>query len=103
MVLGTIAEHSLNFTMAPVIIKTAKELAKDKAALDHLSMDRTSASYKMQYGVKRTIMEKILQSIRNTRFSLNIDEATSHNNKKILAILVSYYSEEDKRFVVEHL
>ncbi len=101
--LGTVAQKSLPFTMAPIIINTAKELAKDKQALQQLSMDRTSASYKMQYGLKKTLMDKTLLNIRNTSFSLNIDEATSENNKKILAILVSYYCEDDERFVVEHL
>ena len=50
--LGVIAEHSLPFTMAPVLITVAKELAKDRQVLSDLSMDRTTASYKMQYGLK---------------------------------------------------
>ena len=103
MVLGVLAEHNLPFTMAPALIDTAKELVKDKKVLDDLTMDRTTASYKMQYGLKKTVMEKTLHNIKSSSFSLNIDEATSSGNKKVLAILVSYYSEEDKCVIVEHL
>ena len=103
MVLGVIAENSLKLKMAPVIINTAKALAKDKKALDELSMDRTSASYKMQYGLKKTVFQKTLESIRNGPFSLNIDEATSNSNKKVLGILVSYFDEDSSHVVVEHL
>lgn len=103
IVLGTVAEHSLKLKMAPVIIKTAKELAKDKKALDELTMDRTTASYKMQYGLKKTVFEKTLHSIRSCPFSLNIDEATSSNNKKVLGILVSYFDDDVGHIVVEHL
>ena len=37
--LGVLAEHSLSFTMAPVLIGTSKELAKDKKALERVPMD----------------------------------------------------------------
>jgi hypothetical protein len=36
-------------------------------------------------------------------FSLNIDEATSNNNKHLLAVLVSYYLESEGCIVLEHL
>ncbi|GFN98346.1 endonuclease v-like [Plakobranchus ocellatus] len=36
-------------------------------------------------------------------FSLNIDEATSSSNKKVLAVLVSYYSPVKQQVVIEHL
>ena len=57
MVLGVIAEHSMPMTMAPVVIALAKELAKDSKMLSTLSMDRTSAGYKM-YGLEKTFRDK---------------------------------------------
>ena len=53
-------------------------------------MDRTSASYKMKYGVGKTAEDKLLEILRNNKFSLNIDEATSDNLQKVLCILVSF-------------
>jgi hypothetical protein len=57
----------------------------------------------MNYGLRKTIESDIIQDIRGTRFSLNIDEATSNNNKHVLSILVSYYSQAEKQIVLEHL
>ena len=103
MLLGVVAENSLPFTMVPVLIQLTQELAKDKKVLANLSMDRTSASYKMNYGLRKTIESDIIQDIRGTPFSLNIDEATSNNNKHVLSILVSYYSQAEKQIVLEHI
>lgn len=103
MLLDVVAENSLPFTMVPVLIQLTQELAKDKKLLANLSMDRTSASYKMNYGLRKTIESDIIQDIRGTPFSLNIDEATSNNNKHVLSILVSYYSQAEKQIVLEHL
>ena len=103
MLLDVVAENSLPFTMVPVLIQLTQELAKDKKLLANLSMDRTSASYKMNYGLRKTIESDIIQDIRGTPFSLNIDEATSNNNKHVLSILVSYYSQAEKQIVLEHI
>lgn len=103
MILGVIAEHSLPFTMSPVLINLSKELAKDQKALNSLAMDRTTASYKMQYGLKKTVLDQTLENIRGCLFSLNIDEAMSNNHKKVLAILVSYFDTRRSKVVIEHL
>ncbi|XP_073672222.1 uncharacterized protein [Paramisgurnus dabryanus] len=66
-------------------------------------MDRTSASYKLNYGVKKTIQDEVLEEIRSVPFSLNIDEATSKTYKRILGVHVSYWSEKLQRTVVQHL
>ena len=103
LVLATLAENSLPFTMAPVVINLAKDLSRDPQALSKLSMDRTSASYKMRYGLAKTYHDKTLENIRNSFFSLNIDESTSNNLMRVLTILVSYFSLTEQSVVVEHL
>lgn len=103
LILGFIAENSLPLSVTSGIIKLAQELAKDPKALAELSMDRTSASYKLTHGVKKTILDEVLEEIRNVPFSLNIDEATSKTNKRVLGVLVSYWSEKHERMVVQHL
>lgn len=98
-ILGFIAENSLPLSVTSGIIKLAQELAKDPKALAELSMDRT---YKLNHGVK-TILDEVLEEIRNVPFSLNIDEATSKTKKGVLGVLVSYWSEKQERMVVQHL
>ena len=89
--------------MAPVLIKVGKELAKDPRALAKLDMDRTTASYKMRFGLARTFHDRNLSNLQNSFFSLNIDESTSANLHRVLAVLVSYFSPSAKEIVVEHL
>jgi hypothetical protein len=101
MILGFVCEHSLPFTLVPNIIAVSKSLAKDTKALSLLSMDRTAASYKTKYGLGKSIEEETLDQLRKCFFSLNIDESTSNSLKKMLAILVSYFSGD--RVVVKHL
>ena len=85
------------------MVNTAKALAKDKSALDMLSMDRTTASFKMTYGLGASFLEKTVMVMKTCPFSLNIDESTSNGLKKVLAILVCYYSYEEDLVLVEHL
>lgn len=51
MVLGTLAEHSIPFSMAPVIVGLAQTLSLDKVALQGIKLSRTAASYKMVHGL----------------------------------------------------
>lgn len=97
------AEHNLPFSVAPSLIDLAKELARDPKALNSLSMDRTSASIKMRYGLANTLLSEIIGKMKSGYFSLNIDESTSNNLMRVLSILVSYYSEEHQRVVIQHL
>ena len=100
--LAFMALNSLPFTMSPQLIQYAKEMARDPKVLSSLSMESTTASYKAKYGMAKSYQRKLVQDMRQTFFSLNIDECFSAKNEKILSILVSYYSEEDKETVVKH-
>lgn len=102
MVISFIAEKSLAFSIAPDIIELAKALATDKKALDKLSMHRTAASYKLQYGVAKTFKEKLFEDLKTSFFSLNMDESTSKNHQKIVSVLVNL-KDENKRIVTKHL
>lgn len=103
MMLSFAAENSMSFSQVPKLISLAKALFSDKSALDQLAMDRTSASYRMTHGLALTYKESLLKDLRTYKFSLNIDEATSSNNKRVLAVLVSYFSDKDQKVVVHHL
>jgi len=103
MVLATLAEHSLPFTFAPVMVKLAQALASDKVALSGLKLSRTSAAYKMVHGLGFTFSQRIFSNLRKYPFSINLDESTTNGNKKVLSILVSFFNEERETVDVEHL
>ena len=102
MVLGFTAENSLSISVVPKI-KLSKELSRDPRALDKLSMDRTTASYKLRYGLAKTINEETLETTKSNFFSLNLNESTSNNRKRVLRILASYYSPLENKIVMQHL
>ena len=78
-----IAEHSLPFAIAPVIVELAQSLALDKVALQGIKLSRTAAAYKMVHGLGRTFSERTFSNLRRFPFSLNLDESTLNNNKKV--------------------
>lgn len=103
MVLSFTAEHSLPFSKVPKLIALSKALANDKMSLDRLSMDRTSASYKMTHGLAKTYKDRLISVLQETKFSLNVDEATSANNHRILAVIVSFFCPVQQKVVIHHL
>lgn len=103
LILGVMAENNLPFSISPVLIDLCKVLACDKKALNHLSMARTTASYKMRLGLSKTVINETVDNLQKCKFSLNIDEATSSNYKRVISILVSYFSPLINKVVVEHL
>ncbi|GBM40158.1 Breast carcinoma-amplified sequence 3 [Araneus ventricosus] len=103
LILGVIAEHNLPFSMAPVLVNVSKTLAEDKKALNHLSLSRNCASHKMKFGVAKTFLQDTLKNLLTIKFSLNLDEATSNYNMRVLSVLASYFSPSVNRVVVEHL
>lgn len=103
MILGVMAENNIALSAAPKLLQLIKDCSRDPKALSNVSLDRCSAGYKLKYGLSDFFQQSIFKCMRNYPFSLNIDESTSANNKKVLAILVSYFSPVKEQVVVEHL
>ena len=97
------AEHSLSLSMAPVLVDLAQSLAKDQRALSKLALNRTTASYKLQHGLAFHYSENTAANLRSCPFSLNVDESTSANNKKVFTVLAAYFNSDLQKVVVEHL
>ena len=101
MVLAVMAEHSIPLTLAPVIVDLAKTCSTDPQALSGLKLSASSAAYKIRFGLAKTAIMTLSEDLQNTPFSLNIDEATCSNTKKVLSVLVSYFKQGAIR--VHHL
>ena len=78
-------------------------MAQDTKAAKALKiMDRTTASYKLRHGLAAFCEDGLLAELRECPFSLNIDEATSKTNMKVLSVLVNHFSPSSNR-VLTHL
>ncbi|GBO15046.1 hypothetical protein AVEN_202205-1 [Araneus ventricosus] len=66
-------------------------------------MHHTSASYKLRFGVSKTIKENVVEDLKKKKgkFPLTIDESTSNSNEKVVIVLVNYLKNE--KIVTEHL
>ncbi|GFU96693.1 choline transporter-like protein 2 [Trichonephila clavipes] len=102
LITSFIAENSLSFNVAPNLIELCEQLSRNQTALNSLEMSRTTACYKMKYGLAKTIKENIIKTLKETPFSLNLDESTSNAQESILAILVQFYDNNQNEVVVHH-
>ena len=102
LIVSFIAEHSMPFTAAPSLIQLIPELAQDAKILQELDMERAKLSYKLCDRSANHLNEKLLQDLLKRKFSFNVDECMSNAREKFFSILVSYYSDELKRVVVQH-
>ena len=103
LVCSFIAEHDLPLSIAPSLVSLAQELSKDPKALNELQLERDSATYKLKFGIHLIIRKRLLEKMRNSPFSLNIDESTSKASKKrILNVLVCYFDETIGESVTDH-
>ncbi|CAG2201584.1 unnamed protein product [Mytilus edulis] len=103
MVVAFTSENSLSFSLVPKMLELAKTLSDDKKALDSITMNRTTASYKTRFGVGKTFEEDLIRCLKTSCFSLNMDESTSSNYQKVLTILASYFCKISNKVVVRHL
>ena len=103
MILAFIAEKNLPWSMAPALIELAQQMAIDVKVLQLLQMGRTWAYIQSVHGLSSCFRDSTFQHLKNTIFSLNLDEATNKGRKRVLSVLVSYFSREKKKVVLEHL
>lgn len=68
-----------------------------------MAVSNTMASYKLKFGVAASFQEELLEELKKTPFSLNIDEAMDSNNKKVVTVLVSHFSEYHQMVQINHL
>ena len=81
-------------------------MARDPKAAQTLSMDWTTASYKLKHGLAKALADDTLSELQTARYSLRVlmlMNLPATTLKKVLAILVSYFSDKRGEVVVEHL
>lgn len=72
---GFIVEHNLLLSMSKPLTDLAQEFSNDKEALERLSMNRTTALYKLIFSFSKTVEDAHLEELLVSSFSLYIDEA----------------------------
>lgn len=97
------AEHSLSLRLIPELLTLCKRVSQDRKALEKTSMGKTCASYTFTHGLAAGFKEELNQKLRQSPFSLNIDEATNNAMDKIVNMIVNYFDDQRQQVVMEHL
>lgn len=103
MLLTFLAENRLPNSLCENLVAFLKEAVKDPAAVQQMSVSASAASYKIAIGLKTYWENQLAEILRSSQFSLTVDESTSANNKRVLALLVNYFSESEGKVLCEHL
>ena len=97
------AENSILISKIPNLTEFAKNLSKDRTALQCVKMDRTAATCKLREGLSVYQQCELIKKLKKSNFSINIHEfTTTKSHKRVFSILVKFYDEILKKVVIEH-
>ena len=104
VMVGFVTERNLSPIIAEDLRKLCYYFTRDPEVLPPMKWGRTSAGYKMKYGLAETFCDDLSADAQKAPFfSLDLHEATSSNHQKVLAVLISFFSPAQQRVVVHHL
>lgn len=66
-------------------------------------MSNPHVSYLSTHGLAPQLKKVLSEKLKDTMFSLNIDESTDCNMDRILNVLVHYFDEDQKKVITQHL
>jgi hypothetical protein len=78
-----VAEKSVPFSMfslVPDLTELAKEMSRDHKAFEKLEMSRTTASYKIREGHGVVNHKRLVNDLKESKFSMNLDECFKNSN-----------------------
>ena len=86
------AENSLPISEIPNLTEFAKNLSKDRPALQGVKIDHTATTCKLREGLSVYQQCELIKKLKKSNFSINIDECIATNShKRVFSILVSFY------------
>ena len=68
MVLGFVVENKLPFSTAEKIVELANEMMRDPHAAKKLKLARTTASYKLRYGLAKGFEDELMEKTKENIF-----------------------------------
>lgn len=90
LILSFLAENRAPFTMASRIVDLAQQCSRDIPALSRVSLSDNAAGYKTSEGLRHFYQKELADELRETFFSISIDESTSKANQRVLCVLVQF-------------
>lgn len=86
-------EHNLPFLLADHLSKFIASVCPDSDVAKHINCSRTKATYITNECLSVEQLKVVSSILKNSKFSLIIDETTDISTQKSLALVVRYYDE----------
>lgn len=83
-----IVEHNISITAVDHLVSLIKNLKLDENSVKKLSCNRTKCTALINNAIGHTSFEILVDSLKNNKFSILVDESTDHSAIKNLAIVV---------------
>jgi hypothetical protein len=97
-----LAEHDLPISFIEPLVDFCKDLP-EKTVLDKIQLGKQKATNVIRQGLRPYFNSQLVEDLNQTFFSVFIDECTDVTSKSQLAIVVSYYSLENKNTEIDVL
>ena len=103
-VLAFASSHALSHETTADLVELLKEATKDPDAVHGLQLSSTSIKRKLVHGMASGFTDTLIDTLKKTPFSLNIDEAlTKNGGLKLLSFLVCFYDFNKEKTVIHNL
>lgn len=97
-----IAEHNLPFTTADHLVTLMKVMFPDSGIAQHMSMGRTKCTEVVK-SLGKCVMDDIVKKLRESMYSIIIDETTDISAGKSCTVIVRYLDNETNTIKTGHL
>jgi hypothetical protein len=97
------ATHNVAFAVINDMVPLLKDIFSDSLTAENMALSRTKCTQIIINILAKRKTERLINNLLNIKFSVLLDESTSIGNDKMLAILVRYFSVENKKVITELL
>lgn len=91
------AEHNIAFSTAEHLIPLLKDICMDPKVVQDLSLGRLKCTNIVKDVIAKREVEKIVDNLQSSKFSVLVDESTDISDTKIMSVLVRYVSPSNKK------
>ncbi|XP_068205452.1 general transcription factor II-I repeat domain-containing protein 2-like [Palaemon carinicauda] len=100
---GVFAEHNISMNTIDHLIDALKIGIPNCDVIQGVSLHRTKCSYIIKNVIAKANKKKLIETLKEKKFSILVDEGTDISKVKIIAVLVRYFDDEGKGRVVTQL
>ncbi|KYN16684.1 hypothetical protein ALC57_11050, partial [Trachymyrmex cornetzi] len=97
------AEHNVAFYTVDHLVPLLKDICMDPKVVQDFTLGRLKCTNIVKDVIAKREIEKIVDKLQSSRFSILIDESTDISDSKLMCVLVRYVSPVNKKVVTQLL